>query len=148
MNDAPHVGVVHRLGGRDQQADRGGDRQRAGPQRGFQRAALEEILRTSRERGICTGVVLMPERSDLRSCYATRVLKEVKHLLDDLDRRYGAALIDARSWIGAEGFRDPHHLLAAGAEQFSDRLARETLPALLRVKRGAARGPPAAGAGG
>jgi len=109
--------------------------------------ALEEILRMARAHDIRTAIVFMPERSDLRSCYDADVLKKVKLLLDRLVHGYDFALIDARDWIGEDGFRDAHHLVSAGAVQFSDRLAREELPALLEVRREAATGRRVAGAG-
>jgi hypothetical protein len=97
--------------------------------------ALEELLATAVGQGLPTVLVLMPEGSDFRSWYPADADRQLGTYLDGLCRRYGAGFTDARGWVPDEGFVDSHHLLAAGAVAFTDRLACEAvLPRLRRAE--------------
>jgi hypothetical protein len=41
-------------------------------------------------------------------------------------------LIDARDWVDDDGFWDGHHMLPAGAAQFTHRFEREALQPLVK----------------
>jgi hypothetical protein len=87
--------------------------------------ALQELLdRCSRQR-IPTTLVLMPEATEFRSWYTSAMRAGIDSFLERLSRTYQIPLIDARTWVADEGFQDGHHLIAAGARVFTDRLARE-----------------------
>ena len=44
-------------------------------------------------------------------------------------------MIDARTWVDDRGFWDTHHMLPAGAHQFTERFGREALqPALQELR--------------
>jgi hypothetical protein len=88
-------------------------------------AALREQLELCRQEGIAVALVLMPEGSDFRSWYSATARDQIEGFLGDLQRVYDVPLIDARSWIADEEFSDSHHLLRAGATEFTERLGRE-----------------------
>jgi hypothetical protein len=61
----------------------------------------------------------------------------MQNYLHGLGREFGLPLIDARTWVPDEEFRDAHHLLCPGAERFTDRLGKEALlPMLLHTSQG------------
>ncbi len=93
--------------------------------------ALREMLAELRHRGIPAALVLMPEGPAMRSWYPAAAWGQTRAYVEGLSREYGCPLVNAREWVGEEGFSDSHHLLAAGARVFSERLGREAiLPAL------------------
>jgi len=93
--------------------------------------ALREQLEVCRQENIPAALVLLPEGTDFRSWYKPADWKEIERFLTELSREFGAPLVNAREWIADEDFSDSHHLLASGAEKFTQRLGREVLPALL-----------------
>jgi hypothetical protein len=92
--------------------------------------ALCDLLRLCRREGLPVAVVLMPEGSRFRELSAG-TYPSVDRFLDRACREYGAALIDARTWVDDAGFWDGHHMLPEGARQFTDRFRRDVLPGLL-----------------
>jgi hypothetical protein len=90
--------------------------------------ALEETLTICRQNDVPAAVVLMPEGTDFRSWYPPPVEAELYACLDDLSRRTGVLVIDARRWLADGAFSDSHHMIPAGAMEFSERLARAVQP--------------------
>jgi hypothetical protein len=72
-------------------------------------------------------LVLMPEGTPFHSWYGPGVDDRLMTLLSDVANTYHAPLIDARQWLSDELFSDGHHMLAAGAKQFTERLCREVI---------------------
>jgi hypothetical protein len=97
--------------------------------------ALRHLMDTCRRERITPVLVLLPESSRFRSWYAGDVLAGIDHLVTELSGAYGAAVIDARTWIGDDGFCDGHHLSAAGATTFTERFGKEALGPLLRRRQ-------------
>jgi hypothetical protein len=89
--------------------------------------ALRRLLETCRRGRIAAALVLLPEGSEFRNWYPAATLKQVRAFLADLQRDFRIPVIDAREWIEDDAFSDAHHLLPAGATQFSLRLGREFL---------------------
>jgi hypothetical protein len=89
--------------------------------------ALEELLTLARDHGLPTTLVLMPEGDDFRAFYPPDADRRLASYLDGLAGRFGAGLVDARRWLPDSAFTDSHHLRAAGAVAFTDRLAREAV---------------------
>ena len=56
-----------------------------------------------------------------------RVRTEVTATLDAVRGTYGVAIVDARGWVPDEEIFDSYHVLASGADMFSERLVREEL---------------------
>jgi hypothetical protein len=98
--------------------------------------AQRDLLKLCRDGGIATALLWMPETAAYRSWYTPDVLARLRAFLDEIGRDYGAPLIDAREWVGDDGFSDGHHLTPAGAAVFTERFGREALlPALEAVGR-------------
>lgn len=94
--------------------------------------ALRDLLDECRREGIPTAVVLMPEAAPFRALYAAGLNRDLAELLEGLRREYGLRdVIDARTWVGDDGFYDGHHLRGDGACAFTERFGREALGPLL-----------------
>jgi hypothetical protein len=99
--------------------------------------ALRELLGLCKERHIPVRLVLLPEGSEFRRMYPAPVQDRLKTFFDELTAEAGLPpVVDARGWLADEAFFDSHHMFAAGAEAFSDRLAREVIAPALREKAG------------
>lgn len=85
-------------------------------------AALHEILDVCKERNIPVRLVLMPEGSEFRALYPPLIRTRLNEFLATLP-----GVVDAREWLPDAAFRDGHHMFAAGAEAFTDRLTREVI---------------------
>lgn len=93
--------------------------------------ALRELLGTCREKGIPVRLVLMPEGTAFRSWYPPERLAALKTFLGTIASEFGVSLVDAQNWLPDEAFYDSHHMLAAGADAFTDRITHDTIvPAL------------------
>ncbi len=103
--------------------------------------ALEDLLALCRQRSIAVSLVRMPEAGAYRAFYGPSARVAVAGLLDRLRARWGVDFIDAQLWVPDEEFRDPHHLMTAGARRFSDRFGREAVRPALAGLRCAARSP-------
>jgi hypothetical protein len=97
--------------------------------------ALRELLGLCRHERIAPILVLMPEGTDYRSWYPPAVRAVLDAYLTQLSRDYDVPLVDARSWVSDDCFADSHHLLARGADTFTERLGREVLRPIM-ARRG------------
>lgn len=100
---------------------------------------LEEVLATCRREHIPAALVVMPEGPLFRSWYPAGVWPQVQEFLDQLRRRYGVPVVNAREWMPEEAFADSHHLLPPGAAAFTERLGREAIAPLLAPPQRAGR---------
>ena len=94
--------------------------------------ALREILDTCRREHIATALVWVPEGPIFRSWYSPHAEAQTRQFLKECERDFGAPLVYAREWVPEEEFSDSHHVRPPGARRFTERLAREGLPPLLR----------------
>ncbi len=88
------------------------------------------MLDLCRREGLRAAVVVLPEGDAFRALYPPEALRKIDDYLDRLAA--DVPVIDARGWVGDDGFADGHHLLPSGASVFTARLAREALSPLLR----------------
>jgi hypothetical protein len=93
--------------------------------------ALRDLVEECRGQGSRVAALVMPESSAFRACYSPEMTEAVDGLLARVRGEWGVPVVDARTWAADEDFRDGHHLLPLGAAAFTDRFAREALPALL-----------------
>ena len=87
--------------------------------------AVRDVLTQCAAHDIRAAVVLMPESSEFRGWYGPAGFAEVTAFAQKLSGEYGVAVYDAREWVVDGGFADGHHLIPAGADVFTDRLADE-----------------------
>jgi hypothetical protein len=95
--------------------------------------ALREVLTECRARGLPTALVLMPEGPTYRSWFPESVYDETRAWMRLLRQEHGCALVDAREWIGENGFIDSHHMKPEGGLAFTERLGREAVLPLMRA---------------
>jgi hypothetical protein len=88
--------------------------------------ALRDTLRYCQKRHIAVDLLVPPEASAFRRC-APEVAQIHMNVIRGLAQEAGVPLIDARCWIDDDGFSDGHHATVKGANQFTDRFAREVL---------------------
>ena len=62
--------------------------------------------------------IILPEGSAFRAMYPPQALA----MLDAFTKRLDCPFIDARLWLGDDGFSDSHHMVSAGSREFSRRL--------------------------
>ena len=109
---------------------------------GRQCEALRELLAVCAKQGTPVALVLTPEGRSFRDLYSPATWQAIEQWLTQLSREYSATLINAREWIDDENdFADSHHLLASGANKFTERLGQEYILPLLRRNTGATRLP-------
>jgi hypothetical protein len=89
---------------------------------------LRDLLELCAGEKIPAVLLLMPEGPIFRSWYSALARSEVESFLCELHRQYGTPVVNAHEWIGEDDFFDSHHLLASGAEVFSQRLAKSLSP--------------------
>jgi hypothetical protein len=94
--------------------------------------ALGKVLARCRREHIPAALLLMPEATRFRALYSADARRQIDAFLAGLTAAYGTPLIDARTWVGDDGFFDLHHLLPEGAAVFTSRLGREAILPLLR----------------
>lgn len=82
--------------------------------------ALKRIIASCRERQIPVVLVLMPEGESFRAMYPAGLDAKIAAAVSTL----GVPVIDARRWLSDDAFYDGHHPFTAGAEQFTDELAK------------------------
>jgi hypothetical protein len=87
--------------------------------------ALRELFKLCRREHIPAALVVMPESSEFRSWYSAEARSLTRGLLTELSRTYDAPIIDAEEWLADEDFEDGQHVLAHGAEVFTNRLRTE-----------------------
>jgi hypothetical protein len=95
---------------------------------------MRRFLAICRNKGIEVGVVYLPEGTDFRRMYPIGVRSEVGRRLRRLRRQWRVPVIDARTWVGDDGFWESYHLLPWGATAFTRRFGREVLERLLPGK--------------
>lgn len=95
-------------------------------------AALRSIAALCREHRIALTLVIMPEGPSFRALYSPRAEANWRAAIDGLRAEFGVPVVDAREWVGEDGFGDGHHLLPSGALEFSRRLADEAVRAHAR----------------
>ncbi len=100
----------------------------AGPVR-----AIRDLACLCREKGIDLVLLVPPENSAFRA-YHPAAAEAQMAAVRSLAGECGAALIDARAWVGDDGFFDGHHLHARGARQFTERFAQEMVRAPLAAR--------------
>jgi hypothetical protein len=99
--------------------------------------ALRDLLDDCRNQGTPAAVLLMPEASRFRALYPAGFEPQLAELLESLQREHGLrAVIDARAWVGDDGFVDGHHLQVEGARVFTERFGREAVRPLLEATAG------------
>jgi hypothetical protein len=87
--------------------------------------SLRDLLELCRKERIGAMLVLMPEGTEFKGLYTSDVWRQIEAFLHDLTREFDVPLVNARDWVADEHFSDSHHLLHAGAAEFTSRLARE-----------------------
>ena len=92
------------------------------------RQAYHVTLARCRTEHIAAALVLMPEASWFRAITPLEGEPKLRAFLDNLAGDFGISVINARAWCpDEEFFLDGHHLLAAGADRFTERYGREVL---------------------
>jgi hypothetical protein len=95
--------------------------------------ALGDMLDLCLREHIPVVLILPPEGSAFRS-YAPTVAERLVDAVRTLAGERGVPVIDARAWVDDNGFYDGHHALVKGADQYTQRFAREALaPYLARL---------------
>lgn len=94
--------------------------------------AVRDTLAQCRAAGWRAALVLMPESSGFRSWYDPAGLREFDGVARGLAAEFGAAVIDARTWVPDEHVADGHHLTGAGADVLTEKLARDALAPWLK----------------
>ncbi len=97
--------------------------------------SLRELLELCRKEHVAAALVLMPEGTIFRDLYTPEASAQIEAFLTGLSREFDAPLVNARHWVGDDGFSDAHHLLVRGAAQFTERLGRDHLESLLAGTR-------------
>jgi hypothetical protein len=87
--------------------------------------ALRDILTLCRANAITPILMLMPEGDDFRALYGGDSVARLDALMRELCYESSTPLIDARRWVGNDGFNDGHHLTGEGTTVFTARLADE-----------------------
>ncbi|HXD87477.1 MAG TPA: hypothetical protein VN641_13355 [Urbifossiella sp.] len=89
--------------------------------------ALADVLALCRDERIAVRLVMMPEAAGFRAMYSPEVISRLHDYLERLCRDYGCEYTNAREWLDDTAFSDGHHMLRAGAREFTDRLYREVI---------------------
>jgi hypothetical protein len=100
--------------------------------------ALEELLAVCQRERIPACLLLMPEGSIFRRMESARARERFDARLADVGEFWAVPVVDGRDWVEDAGFWDGHHMLPAGAEQFTRRFGQEVLPlaeSAIRQKR-------------
>jgi hypothetical protein len=88
--------------------------------------AFHDLIALCRRQGSAVVLFMPAECSGFRN-YCPEVADAQARAVRRLATEAGVPLIDARTWIGDDGFIDGHHATPAGADQFTDHFAREAL---------------------
>jgi hypothetical protein len=94
--------------------------------------ALHDLLALCRREHIRVVMIVLPEAKVFKTWYAPGARGQVDQYLQRLSEECAVPLVDARDWSPDTDFGDPIHLLPEGARTFTERCAREVLPALLQ----------------
>ncbi|HJT33525.1 MAG TPA: hypothetical protein VJ783_15885 [Pirellulales bacterium] len=93
--------------------------------------AIDQMLALCRAEGIEPALFLMPEASQFRTGYSADARQQIDDYLTDVSHRHGVPVFDLTYASPDASFADSHHMLPAGAEQFSRRFGRDVLRPLL-----------------
>lgn len=93
--------------------------------------ALQELLQTCRTHQLTAAMLIMPEGTEFRKLYSANAQTQIDTFLAAVSHQFQIPMINARDWCPEDAFLDSHHLHAVGAVSFTDRLAREAIPAIL-----------------
>ena len=88
--------------------------------------AFRDVIGLCRREGIPVVLFMPAECSGFRN-YCPEVAKTQARAVRQLAAEAGVPLVDARTWIDDDGFMDGHHAKPGGADQFTERFAREVL---------------------
>jgi hypothetical protein len=83
-----------------------------------------------RQERIAAALLLVPEGTDFRGLYSPAARGTIDAYLSRLRQEHGVPVIDARDWVGDDGFWDSHHLLRTGAVTLTRRFGRGGAAAL------------------
>jgi hypothetical protein len=98
--------------------------------------AMRDLLDRCRREHLLVVLVVPPDSTSFRSWYRPQGLDEVNGFLAELRQTYGVKVIDASTWLLDSDFRDGHHVNAAGARRFTNRLIDELRPILAELGDG------------
>jgi lysophospholipase L1-like esterase len=90
-------------------------------------AALEALLRRCREEKIAVVLLGVPLSGPHRAFYTPEILTAYHGHVDRLCQEYGCRFVDYLDSMPDAAFQDDHHLMMEGAQEFSQRLAREAV---------------------
>jgi len=88
--------------------------------------ALTDAVSLCRARDIAVLFIVAPESSTMRS-FCPAATEAQLNAVRGLAHELGVPLIDARTWVDDDKFYDGHHVFVKGAEQYTERFAREAL---------------------
>lgn len=94
---------------------------------GTSERALREVIAVCRGAGIRVAFYVTPEGPSFQTLYPPAARATLAAYLDGLIREAGVPVFDSAGGFDEEAFADGHHLLRAGAAQFSRKLADEHL---------------------
>jgi hypothetical protein len=89
--------------------------------------ALRDILETCRAKGIRVALYRMPEGSRFREWTNEQYNEAMRAYLLKLQSEYDLMVCDASRWLPDDAFSDGHHLMRAGAVQFTERFGQHFL---------------------
>lgn len=95
---------------------------------------VRDTLEQCRAAGWRAALVLMPESSAFRGWYDPAGYRQVDAVVGGLAAEFGAAVIDARTWVPDDLVSDGHHLTGAGADVLTPKLARAALAPWLSTR--------------
>lgn len=81
-------------------------------------ASVGEAIAACRSANVPVQAIILPEGAAFRAMYPPVALA----VLDVFTKRLDCPLIDARRWLGDDGFSDSHHMVSAGSREFTRRL--------------------------
>ena len=87
--------------------------------------ALMQILDLCKNEGIEVFLFRTPESNVFQALYTPEADTAIDSYIAKIKNQYSVPFIDARSWIGIDGFTDGHHLNATGGEKFTRRFVDE-----------------------
>ncbi|HVA49622.1 MAG TPA: DUF1574 family protein [Pirellulales bacterium] len=87
------------------------------------RRVFQDLLTLLDSQQIRTVLALFPEGSDLRRWCPAEFRARVMAALGSVGREREVTIVDGHDWLSDDDFFDPIHLIASGADRFTDRLA-------------------------
>lgn len=93
--------------------------------------AMRALLDRCRQEAIDVTLLLLPESRGFRECYPPAVAEQINSYVAGLAEEYQLTVVDARTWMPDELFFDGHHMLSAGADQFTQQFGEQVLRPLV-----------------